>query len=205
MDKAKNDELENEDDREDLVDKVSTNRYRIISNLSTILQPIELDFIEDIQDKSYIFYKNVVVIITKDVIETKEYGELTGHVWKNHIMDREYTGAIPPATYDELENPFFKFLTAINPGANLDSLMSIIGYSLHRYKRRSFAKAVVFYDANIDYQIHVVVQGKHCWRFHLGHIRKLVQEDGKRNGLSGKFDLDRLSFGTDIFLMDDLS
>jgi hypothetical protein len=205
MDQAKKCELENEDDREELVDKVSTSRYRIISNLSTILQPIELNFIEDTQEMSYIFYKNVVVTITKDVIETKGYNELTGNVWKNQILDREYTGELPPATYNELENSFYKFLWAINPSFDLDSLMSIIGYLLHRYKRRDFAKAVVFYDANIDMPDPCGATGKTLLSLSLGKIRRLIQEDGKMNDLSSRFALSRVTIVSELFLMDDVT
>jgi hypothetical protein len=205
MDQSKTSELENENDREDLVDKVSTSRYRIISNLTTILQPIELNFIEDTQDKSYIFYKNVVVTITKDAVETQDYNELTGHIWKNQILDREYAGALPPDTHNKLEGPFYKFLSAINPSCELDCLMSIIGYLLHRFKRRDFAKAVVFYDANIDMADPCGGTGKTLLAQSLGYIRKLIQEDGKMNDLSSRFSLSRVTNDSELFLMDDVS
>ena len=205
MDQAKKCELENEDDREDLFDKVSNSQYRIISNLSIILQPIELNFIEDTQEMSYIFYKNVVVTITKDAIETKSYNELTGHIWKNQILDREYTGDLPPEIHEALADViFYRFLEEITLSTNSDCLISIIGYLLHRYKRRDFAKAVIFYDANIDMTDPSGGSGKTLLSLSLGHIRRLVQEDGRRNSLSGRFDLDRLAIGDEIFLMDDL-
>jgi hypothetical protein len=205
MDQSKTSELENESDREDLVDKVSVSRYRITSNLTSILQPIELNFIEDTEDKSYIFYKNVVVTITKDVIETKNYNELSGHIWKNQILDREYTGALPPDSHNELAGPFYKFLSAINPSSDLDCLMSIIGYLLHRFKRRDFAKAVVFYDANIDMVDPCGGTGKTLLAQSLGYIRKLIQEDGKMNDLSNRFSLSRVTNDSELFLMDDVS
>jgi hypothetical protein len=205
MDQATKCVLENEDDREDLVDKVSTSRYKIISNLTNILHPITLNYISDTRDMSYIFYKNVAVVITKDTIETKNYTDLTGHVWKNQILDREYTGVLPPATYNELDNSFYKFLCAINPSSDLDSLMSIMGYLLHRHKRRDYAKAAIIYDANIDMVDPSGGTGKTLLVQSLGYIRKLILEDGKMNNLSSNFALSRVTTDAELFLMDDVS
>jgi hypothetical protein len=84
--------------------------------------------------------------------------------------------------------------------------MSIIGYLLHRHKRRDFAKAVIFYDANIDMPDPCGGTGKTLLAQSLGNIRKLIQEDGKNNDLTkNRFALSRVTTDSELFLMDDVA
>lgn len=208
MNQAKTYSLVSDTEREDLVDKISTSRHRITSNLHTILQPLDLNFIEDTKDTSYFFYKNVAVVIKKDIIETKEYKNLTGYVWNSQIINREYKGELPPDNYNDMnttDNPFFTFIMAVSNESTPDPLMSTIGYLLHNFKRRDFAKAVVLYDKNIDMTKPCGGTGKTLIAQSLGKIRKLIMEDGKNNDLSSRFSLSRVTIDANLFLMDDVT
>lgn len=207
MSQAKNCTLDNESEREGLVEKISASKYKITSNLSTILQPLDLNYIKDTKDTAYFFYKNVAVVIKKDKVELTEYSNLTGYVWNSQIINREYKGDLPPENFNDLHspnNPYMCFLFNVSPQATPDALMSTIGYLLHTYKRSDFAKAVVIYDANIDLPDPCGGTGKTLLVRSLSFIRKLVQEDGKNNNLSSRFAFSRVTIDSDLFLMDDV-
>lgn len=200
--------LDSESEREILVEKISASKYKITSNLPTILQPITQNFLKDTKDTSYFFYKDVAVLIKKDNVEIIEYKNLSGYVWNSQIIDREYKGDLPPINYNDLQssnNPYMCFLFNISPESTPDALMSTIGYLLHTYKRSDFAKAVAIYDANLDLPDPCGGTGKTLLVKSLGFIRKLVQEDGKNNNLSSRFDFSMAKIDTHLFLMDDVS
>ena len=51
---------------------------------------IDIYFIEDTADESYLYYENCAIKITKDEVTPIDYLELDGYVWKNHIINRVY-------------------------------------------------------------------------------------------------------------------
>ena len=62
-------------------DNVRFFREEFLSLLSTI----DIYFIEDSRDASYLYYRNCAVKITKDAVETIDYLDLGGYVWKDHV------------------------------------------------------------------------------------------------------------------------
>ena len=54
----------------------------------TLLATIDIYFIEDSKDTSYLYYRNCAVRITKNTVEPIDYLDLGGYVWKEHIIDR---------------------------------------------------------------------------------------------------------------------
>ena len=57
----------------------------------TLLASINVYFIEDTKDTSYLYYKNCAVLIKHDKIETIDYIDLGGYVWKDHVIDRTFS------------------------------------------------------------------------------------------------------------------
>jgi len=56
----------------------------------TLLSPVDVLFIKDTSGEAFIYFKNCAVKVTKDVIETIDYIDLAGYVWKDHVIDRMY-------------------------------------------------------------------------------------------------------------------
>ncbi|MCP4440553.1 MAG: hypothetical protein GY810_16530, partial [Aureispira sp.] len=114
--------------------------------LLTRLRPEgKLNFQEDTKDKSFFYYQNGFVEVTKKGLEFKTYDKLKGIVFKTQILQRDYI----PKPKGKNKN-WFKFLSNISAGADrFDSLMSIIGYLLHHYYKTK-RKAIIFTDARIS-------------------------------------------------------
>ena len=64
-------------------DHVRFFREEFLSLLSTI----DIYFIADSKEASYLYYLNCAVKITKDSVETIDYLDLDGYVWKDHVIE----------------------------------------------------------------------------------------------------------------------
>ena len=98
------------------------------------------------KEVGYLFYKNVILKVTKTNIDFIEYKDFLGFVWEKEIIQRDFI------VDDFRESIFFKFLYKI---ANEDedrfrSINSIIGYLIHSYKDPSLSKAIILMDSEID-------------------------------------------------------
>ena len=56
----------------------------------TLLNSIEVYFIEDSKDTSYLYYRNGAVKIKEDSVTMIDYLDLGGYVWKDHVIDRDF-------------------------------------------------------------------------------------------------------------------
>ena len=56
----------------------------------TLLSSVNIYFIADNKNTSYLYYKNCAVKITKDNVTTIDYIDLGGFVWKDHVIDRDF-------------------------------------------------------------------------------------------------------------------
>ena len=57
----------------------------------TLLSSIDVFFIEDTKDTAYLYFLNCAVKITQNEINLIDYLDLGGYVWKDHVIDREFT------------------------------------------------------------------------------------------------------------------
>lgn len=114
--------------------------------LYRLLPKEEINFVRDTQTEKYFFYKNKFVCITANEIKQLPYSALSGYIWENEILQRNYTGAA-----DYRHSYFEQFLLNICKGDNnrLQSLKTIIGYNLHSYFENKL-KATVFTDSRIS-------------------------------------------------------
>ncbi len=103
----------------------------------------DVDFLKDTKDVSYFPFKNGVVVITKDDIELKSYGELKKCIWKSQVINHEIhidqTGTEP----SQIE--YYKFIEKISGGdqERIMYALSLIGYLLHKYKDPARPFAVI--------------------------------------------------------------
>ena len=112
----------------------------------TLLSSIDVYFIEDTKHTSYLYYRNCAVKITKDKVIPLDYLDLGGYVWKDHIIDRNFSIC---------KSNDCDYKTFIGNICNKDekrilSMESTIGYLMHGYKNLSYCPAVILNDEAIS-------------------------------------------------------
>ena len=60
----------------------------------TLLGTIDIYFIADTKDSSYLYYRNCAVQVKKNEVIHIDYVDLGGYVWKDHVIDRVYKNVI---------------------------------------------------------------------------------------------------------------
>ena len=166
----------------------------------SMLSTIEIYFIADSKDASYLYYKNCAVKISKDGISTLDYLDLGGYVWKDHVIDRNFNICGVTGRCD-----FKKFVSNINGGdeQRVKSMESTIGFLLHGYKNLSFCPAVILNDEVISDNPEGGT-GKGLLMSALSKMKKLVVIDGKSFAFERSFAYQLVSADTQILCFDDV-
>lgn len=165
----------------------------------TLLASIDVYFIEDTKEAAYLYYKNCAVKITHDRVETIDYLDLGGYVWKDHVIDRNFVPIDNPAT------DFEKFICNIcnNDSNRMKSMESTIGFLLHAYKDLSFCPAVILNDEVISDNPEGGT-GKGLLMNGISQLKKLVVIDGKSFTFERSFAYQLVSADTQILCFDDV-
>jgi hypothetical protein len=166
----------------------------------SLLSTIEIYFIADSKESSYLYYKNCAIKITKDGVTTLDYLDLGGYVWKDHVIDRNFTLCGVTSKCD-----FKKFVSNINGGdeGRIQSMESTIGFLLHGYKNLSFCPAVILNDEVISDNPEGGT-GKGLLMNALSKMKKLVVIDGKSFAFERSFAYQLVSADTQILCFDDV-
>jgi hypothetical protein len=166
----------------------------------SMLSTIEIYFIGDTKDASYLYYKNCAVKITKDSILTIDYMDLGGYVWKDHVIDRNFNICNVTGKCD-----FKKFVSNINGSDEnrIKTMESTIGFLLHGYKNLSFCPAVILNDEVISDNPEGGT-GKGLLMSALSKMKKLVVIDGKAFAFEKSFAYQLVSADTQILCFDDV-
>ena len=166
----------------------------------SLLSTIEIYFIADSKEASYLYYKNCAVKITKDGIKTLDYLDLGGYVWKDHVIDRTFNLCGVTDACD-----FKKFISNINGGdlERVKTMESTIGFLLHGYKNLSFCPAVILNDEVISDNPEGGT-GKGLIMNALSKMKKLVVIDGKSFAFERSFAYQLVSADTQILCFDDV-
>ena len=165
----------------------------------TLLSTIDVYFMEDTAKTAYLYYRNCAVRITPDGVDTIDYIDLGGYVWKDHIIDR---------TFDDRETSDSDFRAFIgNICANDDSrrltMESTIGYMMHGYKNLSYCPAVILNDEVISDNPEGGT-GKGLFMNALSQMKKLVVIDGKAFAFERSFPYQLVSADTQLLCFDDV-
>ena len=168
----------------------------------SFLDTTNIEFKEDTQDKCYLYFKNCAIEITSKGIIEIDYLELTGFVWKKHIIEREFK-KIDIDIADKSE--FKQFLTYISDEnvENFNSIISVIGYLLHSYKSSSNNQAIIFNDEMIS-EIPNGGSGKGIICNAISHIKRTTFIDGKQFDFNKSFPYQTVSADTQILVFDDV-
>lgn len=166
----------------------------------TLISTIDIYFISDTKDVSYLYYKNCAVKITKDTVSKIDYIDLGGYVWKDHVIDRNFDICGVTGKCD-----FKKFVSRINGNdeARIKTMESTIGFLQHGYKNLSFCPAVILNDEVISENPEGGT-GKGLVMNALGKMKKLVVIDGKSFNFDKSFPYQLVSADTQILCFDDV-
>ena len=173
-----------------------------------LLGQIEINEIKDDEKTSYLFFTNCILKITEEGITKLSYDDIDGHVFGKDIIKFELKTNVVNAYPDDGE--FLQFLNYIcwdedldKRMENINSLFTIIGYLLHRYKNPSLTKAVILMD---DYSGRGPNggTGKTLFANALAKVRSATLEDGKYFNVKEKFTLSSVTYDTRLLTIDDL-
>jgi hypothetical protein len=176
-------------------DHVRFFREEFLSLLSTI----DIYFIEDSKDASYLYYRNCAVKITKDSLETIDYLDLDGYVWKDHVIDRKFN----KCDYEACVYKRFIARVCADDGGRVDTMESTIGFLMHGYKNLSYCPAVILNDEVISDNPEGGT-GKGLFMNALSHMKKLVVIDGKAFAFEKSFPYQLVSADTQVLCFDDV-
>jgi len=165
----------------------------------TLLSSIDVYFIEDEKDSSYLYYRNCAVKITPNDIIPIDYMDLGGYVWKDHVIDRNFLMCQPRGC---------DFKTFVHNICNKDenrilSMESTIGFLMHGYKNMSYCPAVILNDEVISDNPEGGT-GKGIVMNALSQMKKLVTIDGKSFTFERSFAYQLVSADTQILCFDDV-
>ena len=166
----------------------------------SMLSTIDILFIEDDKDTSYLYYRNCAVQITKDEVKPIDYLDLGGYVWKDHVIDRNFTMCNVTSACS-----YKKFIRNICGGddGRVDAMESTIGFLMHGYKNLSFCPAVILNDEVISDNPEGGT-GKGLFMNALSNMKKVVTIDGKSFAFERSFAYQLVSADTQILVFDDV-
>jgi hypothetical protein len=165
----------------------------------TLISTIDIFFISDTKDVSYLYFNNCAVQVTKDEVIAIDYVDLDGYVWKDQVIDR---------AYKECQIEHCDYQTFIHNVCGGDdkrtrSMESTIGFLMHGHKNLSYCPAVILNDEVISDNPEGGT-GKGIFMNALGHMKKLVTIDGKAFAFEKSFAYQLVSADTQILCFDDV-
>ena len=165
----------------------------------TLLNTIDIYFIEDTKETSYLYYKNCAVKINADSIEPIDYLDLGGYVWKDHVIDRKFS------ICEHDDAVYKKFISRIcgDDENRIKTMESTIGFLMHGYKNLSYCPAVILNDEVISDNPEGGT-GKGLFMNALSQMKKLVVIDGKAFNFEKSFPYQTVSADTQVLVFDDV-
>lgn len=166
----------------------------------SLLSTIEVHFMEDTTKAGYLYYRNCAVKVSRDSVETIDYIDLDGFVWREQVIDRNFS-----PLKDDVECDYSKFIRNISGGTEDRevSMRSTIGFLLHGYKDDDDCPAVILNDEVISDNPEGGT-GKGLFMKAIGQMRKVVTIDGKAFNFNERFSYQLVSADTQILLFDDV-
>jgi len=166
----------------------------------SMLSTIDILFIEDTKDTSYLYYKNCAVQVSKTGVKAIDYLDLGGYVWNDHVIDRNFImcDVTDACSYKK----FIRNICAGDDG-RVQAMESTIGFLLHGYKNLSFCPAVILNDEVISDNPEGGT-GKGLFMNALAKMKKVVTIDGKSFTFERSFAYQLVSADTQILVFDDV-
>jgi len=176
----------------------------------------EIKTLRDTKETSYLFYKNGILEVTKDKSILKKYSDFDLYVWKDQVIDRDYTDA------DHHESEYRTFIWKISGGFDLPSyptmdeqnrykqavqryntFQSIIGYLLHSYNSSGDSKAIILNDEMISDEPNGR-SGKGLFWNALKYLKKVQSLNGKSFSFTADFPYQSVKTDCQLLVFDDV-
>jgi len=165
----------------------------------TLISTIDIFFISDTKDVSYLYFNNCAVQVTKDKVIAIDYVDLDGYVWKDQVIDRAYK----ECQIEHCDYQTFIHNVCGGDDKRTTSMESTIGFLMHGHKNLSYCPAVILNDEVISDNPEGGT-GKGIFMNALGHMKKLVTIDGKAFAFEKSFAYQLVSADTQILCFDDV-
>lgn len=164
-----------------------------------ILDETNIYFKEDTIDKSYIYFRNGAVEVTKDDVNIIDYLDLDGFVWKKHIIDFDFEFT------ENYDCDFSKFIELVSDKntERINVLTSTIGYLMHSFKTSANNKAVILNDETISENPNGG-SGKGIFWNALSKVKRVSDINGKSFSFEKSFPYQTVSADTQILVFDDV-
>lgn len=202
------------DERRQVKSEFQHNRSLFSKDNLELLAPVSLKERKDTKQEACLFFIDCVLEITPTSIRIKDYKDIEGMVLETDISKHYLKPFLPPcSTNIESIKPggeFYEFVKDLCKNDNLnvsskslESIVTIIGYLVHRYKDLANTKAIIFMDTYKDGNANGST-GKGVFTKAIGRIRESAFQDGKFFTSSDRFVFSHVHYGTRLLIIDDV-
>lgn len=166
----------------------------------SMLSDIDIQFVEDTENESYLFFRNAAIKVEKNNVKSVDYEDLPGWIWQDQVIDRDFSEC------DGSMCEFRKFIHNIsnNDEERINSVESTVGFLLHAYKPTSYCPAIILNDEVISENPEGGT-GKGIFSTAVGHLRKSIEIDGKLFSFEKSFLYQTVQQDTQILVFDDVN
>jgi len=179
-----------------------------------LLPSLDMKECRDTKEMSYLFFNDCFLEVSAATTVLKDYATLEGFVFETDICKINFKPSLKdssvPLSEIRPEGEFFEFVQDLTKNANktineksLESLISIIGYLVHRHKDPANAKAIIFMDTYKDGNANGGT-GKSLLTKGIARVRESAFQDGKYFASSDRFAFSHVNYGTRILIIDDV-
>ena len=165
----------------------------------SLLDTVDVHFVQDTKHFSFIYFLNCALKVSKDNIETVDYVDLDGYVWKDQVINRDFEFC------DVTDCDFKKFISNIagNEENRIKSLESSIGFLMSGYKDPGYCPSVILNDEVISDNPEGGT-GKGLFVQGVSMMKKIAMIDGKAFSFDKPFAYQTISTDTQIISFDDV-
>lgn len=169
------------------------------SDYLSMLGSVDIKIEQDTKECCYLYFRNCVVRVTAYDITEIDYLELTGYVWKNQVIQRDFKKV------DHHKSEYRHFIWKIcgEDEKRYNTFKSAIGYELHSHKTRANNKALILNDSVISENPNGR-SGKGIFCAALAEMKKVSSIDGKIFDFNKSFPYQTVSTDCQILVFDDV-
>lgn len=162
----------------------------------------KLDLLKDTAKHSYFAYANGVVVITKDTVKLKSYGEIKKSIWNTQVNYKHNISI--DQDFDPTLCEYYRFLEKVSNDdfERLSYAMTLIGYILHSYKDPSKPYAPILAEETDD-ESKGGGTGKGIFFKAISEMLPTVKIDGRNFKPEKNFAFQRVTLGTKLVVIED--
>lgn len=170
------------------------------SNYLSMLDTAKINIHRDSKDFAMLYYKNTAVKVYNETIETIDYNDLSDFVWKNTVINRDFS-----IDTDHHKSQFRSFVWFIcgQERSKYNTMKSVIGYLLHSHKTASNNKAIILNDETVS-DTPNGGSGKGILINAISHMKRVSVVDGKTFDFNKSFAFQTVNTDTQVLAFDDV-